>query len=182
MMRHLITSSLFCCSLLFTGHSYAQSVAISQGDTTETLEGQKAKADEVFFDALKDRLHGDNAKAEELYKAFLEKQPNNATAYYELARLYAASSKTGMALTAIQKAVSLDPTNKWYKETEAGIDTATGKYEDAAKIYAALSDAEKRDEDYPLQAADIEDIECNDVSLAYFAQQVLFGYYTVFEE
>lgn len=154
MMRHLITSSLFCCSLLFTGHSYAQSVAISQGDTTETLEGQKAKADEVFFDALKDRLHGDNAKAEELYKAFLEKQPNNATAYYELARLYAASSKTGMALTAIQKAVSLDPTNKWYKETEAGIDTATGKYEDAAKIYAALSDAEKRDEDYPLQAAD----------------------------
>jgi tetratricopeptide (TPR) repeat protein len=120
----------------------------------ETEEGKRAQSDELFFEALKAKLHTDEKQAESLLKQFLAKRPEVAAAHYELAKLYTDQKKTELATASIKKAISLDPANKWYKEANAAILIATGKNYEAATIYAELTQQEKADEDYPVRAAE----------------------------
>jgi len=126
-------------------------------DTTnmaETEEGRRAQTDELYFEALKAKQHADDKQAEGLLKQFIAKRPEVAAAHYELAKIYSEQKKTDLAGASIKRALALDPSNKWYKEVNAGILVATGKYVEAANIYSELAKSEKQDEEYPVQAAE----------------------------
>lgn len=123
-------------------------------DITETEEGRRAKTDELFFDAIKAKQHSDDEQAESLLKQFVAKRPEVGAAYYELAKLYGEQKKTEPAMASIKKALALEPQNKWYKESQASIYVAIGRYTDAAAIYGELAQADKQDEEYPVLAAE----------------------------
>ena len=62
--------------------------------------------------------------------------------------------KTDLATISIKKALAIEPANKWYKEANATVLVANGKYVEAANIYSELSKSEKQDEEYPVLAAE----------------------------
>jgi len=132
----------------------AQSVEISTGDTVETEQGKKAKTDELFFDALKARKQEDNKHALVLFKQFVALRPEVAAAHFEMARIYTEEKMSEQSVSSIKKAINIDPTNKWYKETYATILATTGKYKDAAVVFSQLSDAERKDDEYAIMAAE----------------------------
>jgi tetratricopeptide (TPR) repeat protein len=158
----------YICTLAFglisTGASlHAQNIKISPGATTESTEsadtaetelGRRAQTDELYFEALKAKQHSDDKQAESLLKQFIAKRPEVAAAHYELAKIYTDQKKLELATLNIKKALSIDPTNKWYKEAQALIFVAQGNYVAAANLYAELAKEEKQDQEYPVQAAE----------------------------
>lgn len=150
LLKSLLTFSLAAASFI----SHGQNVSISTGDTVETEQGKVAKTDEIYFDALKAKLHNENRQAENLLKDFIAQRPSVAAAHYELAKIYVEEKRTELALNAIKKALALEPDNKWYKETQAAILAMMSKYAEAAEIYAALCKSEPKDPEYPILAAE----------------------------
>ncbi len=155
MKKIIYIQALFTGVLLAGMPVHAQHVKISTEESTETEEGRRAKADEAFFEAIKAKIHEDYPLAEKLLKQFLEDRPESAAANFELAMLYDKKKEAGFALVRIDKAIELDPSNKWYKETKGGILANSGRYAEAADMFAQLSQSEIRDPDYPTQAAEL---------------------------
>ena len=87
-------------------------------------------------------------KAEQIYLGVIEKDPKNATANYELARVYGAQKKHEKALTNAKNAVDFDKTNTWYKLLYAEILSGFGKHKEAAELYEALVKVEPTNEYY----------------------------------
>lgn len=158
-MRKIIYIYSLFAGLSLSGNSvFAQHIKISteeSNDIEETEEGRRAKADEAFFEGVKAKIHEDYQLAEQMFRKYLNERPESAVANYEMARLYDKKEEPGFAIIMIDKAITLEPSNKWYKETKAGILANSGKFEDAADIFAELTQTEVRDADYPEQAAEL---------------------------
>jgi tetratricopeptide (TPR) repeat protein len=54
-------------------------------------------------------------KAEELFQQYIDKYPEDATAYFELSRLLANKKEIHEAVDLAGKAAKLDPSNIWYQ-------------------------------------------------------------------
>ncbi len=87
-------------------------------------------------------------KAETIYLSVLQKDAKNATANYELARVYGALKKNDKALQNAKNAVDLDKTNTWYKLLYADILSSLGKHKEAAELYEALVKLDPENEYY----------------------------------
>lgn len=153
-----IVCALIIGMLVSAGPACAQDVKIVAGSgadsVEETEQGRRAKTDELFFEALKAKQHDDAKLAESMLKEFLTLRPEMAAAHYELANIYFEQKKIDFAITSIKKAMSLDATNKWYKELYAGILVGSNKYVEAADVFAALAKSEPQDDEYPVMAAE----------------------------
>ncbi len=102
----------------------------------------------VFIDAMRERLLGNYEKSIELFGKVLEKAPNNSVAYYELALIQVSLKDFEKAKKYIDRAISLDGTNQWYRILQAKIFSERGEYEAAAKVYTFLIKAEPDNEEY----------------------------------
>lgn len=142
---------LILCLAGQTISAYAQKPPV---DTIESQAGKAAKTDELYFDAIKAKIHDDNKLAKQLLTQYAAKRPEVSGAFYELARLYDNEKKLDTAEKYIKKAIALSPDNKWYQEEYASILSDQGKYEDAANVVAELFTKEPRDRSYPLIAAE----------------------------
>ena len=69
----------------------------------------------IFLDASKEKVLGNFADAEKLFRIVIEKEPANAAAHYELSRMLRRNNKESDAIALAQKAVALDAGNVWYK-------------------------------------------------------------------
>jgi len=151
----IITATLLVSLSSFIPGAHGQGVTVTTGDSVELSKaGKNAKADELYFDAIKARLHDDNKQAKELLEQFVKDRPDVPAAFYELSKIYIDEKDNGKAAENIKIALSLDPDNKWYKEAYANILALDGNYVDAADIYGALAKSELQDPSYPIMAAE----------------------------
>jgi tetratricopeptide (TPR) repeat protein len=93
----------------------------SKPDTATRPVAESGKAGEqkemsLFLDAEKARLGGDSKGALKLYTEYLRVYPQNATAYYNAARLHFQKQEIAVALKYAEKATQLDPSNKYFQE------------------------------------------------------------------
>ncbi len=132
--------------------------AYGQVDPLDTIEvskaGKNAKADELYFAALKDKIKGDDKQATELFEQYITLRPEVSAAFYELSKLNYKNKNNEKAEAYIKKAIELDRGNKWYKEQYASILAEKGAFAEAAGIMAALSDTEPQDPIYLITAAE----------------------------
>lgn len=141
-------------SILFT--TYSTAIAQEQSHIPAMASkrpSQQLLADAVFYDAVRARIKGDDKEATRMFEQFLRTNPNNAAAYYELARLNVKQNNPGKALEQIKKAASLDKQNKWYKFQYAEILGFQSKFEEAAEVYNQLAKTEERNEDYIIKSS-----------------------------
>ncbi|UYQ92287.1 tetratricopeptide repeat protein [Chitinophaga horti] len=106
------------------------------------------RADSFFYAAQRSKMLGDYRTAITHYSDCLRLDPDNATAYYEVGRLFMELRNAQYALGFTRKAVVLDSTNKWFKMALADAFAVNEMFDSAALVYATLSRQFPENDDY----------------------------------
>ncbi len=111
-------------------------------------EEKKKEFEYLFIEALKQKMVGNPQKAVSLLSACLEIDPNSSAAMYELANLHIINNDLTSASLLLEKAIGINPANKWYKLLLAKIYQQSGKNIEAAGLFDQLSKMEPDSEEY----------------------------------
>ena len=148
-LKYLLSALLpfvLCCS------------AWCQKENADTIiahtKSASVKSNEVFFDAVKAKLHNDDKQAIELFEQFVALDPQRHAGYYELSKLYESNKRNDKAEENIKKALAIDKNNKWYKDEYASILAKEGHYFEAGKIIEEIAEKDVADVTYLLIAED----------------------------
>lgn len=93
-----------------------------------------------FIEAMRQQSMGNYASAFELLSHAKDIDGNKPEVYYYLAMYLAQMEKDSLALTSLEKAVSLAPKNETYQERLAQFYIGNGKYDKATEAYTRLCD------------------------------------------
>jgi tetratricopeptide (TPR) repeat protein len=107
----------------------------------------------MLIEAKKNEIIGNVEKAEELFRQYIDKYPDDATAYFELSRIVANKKQVHEAAELASKAVKLDPSNTWYQLFYAEVLQLDGKYKDAISVYERITEKNPENLDYYYQLA-----------------------------
>jgi len=99
---------------------------------------KKIKEQELFIEAKKFNLLGNQEKASELFLELLSKDRQNDAAAFELAQIYAGQNKNREALNYAKQATKFAPENLWYQRFLADIYQRNNNYKEAAGIYESF--------------------------------------------
>jgi len=150
-MRTLTGKGILCAAALLCSAGLLSPAGLQaqEHDPAVAFANTKAaKADDLFYEALKARMKGDDKNEEALLLQFTKLKPDEPAGYYDLARLYFRTGRGDKAYDYIRKAIALDGKNKWYREQYGNILAARNQFEEAAKVFAQLAKDEKHNEDY----------------------------------
>lgn len=119
--------------LIFTSFSSFSQKA-TENKEVYTITSDDAQKINLYFEALKAKSINDLEKAIVLIDQYLETETTNAAAYYEGAQLYLSADNEIRTKTYIEKAIALEPNNKWYNGFYIEFLNKTGDYSTAIKI------------------------------------------------
>jgi tetratricopeptide (TPR) repeat protein len=113
-------------------------------DTTD----KQSQFQYLFVEGLKQKMLGNLQEAVKYLSGCLELDPNSSAAMYELANIHAENNDFTSASLLLEKAITISPGNKWYKQMLAEIYQQTKKYGQASKLYTELLRQEPDNLDY----------------------------------
>ena len=144
-----MSAVFFVLVLLILPTSYAQKGnKVNQNQSNSTTLSRE-DSDSLFSKALQEKLSGNHVQALKLFREFSQIVPENATAHYEMAKIYYLEFyDIPTALKEAEKAARLDPSNKWMQEFYADMLAISEKKNEANAIYQELSEKEKLSRDY----------------------------------
>jgi tetratricopeptide (TPR) repeat protein len=132
--------SFFLVILLLAAVQYP---ANAQGEM-----GRKPSSSELYYDAVKAHMLGDDKQSEQLLKQVIAANPAEAAPYYDLSKLALKGNDPDKAIEYVKKAIELDGKNKWYREQYANALTLKSDFLGAAEQYASLAKSERFNETY----------------------------------
>jgi tetratricopeptide (TPR) repeat protein len=112
--------------------------------TSNTTSSSKKASTEAYFEAGKARLNKENDKAKKLYLQSLDGDASNHAAWFYLAKIVSKEGDHKQALSYIEKAVALQPNNKFYIELQAEELGNTNAYGKSAEKFSQLADLDKK--------------------------------------
>ena len=123
--------------LILTNVSCAESSSISakkkkKTEVSELTESQLIQLKNNFFEANKEKMIGNDEKAVKYFLKCIEIDPRHAASYYEVSHLYAKAQRITKSITLMERAVELDPNNKWYQQSLAVLYETNKQYEQGA--------------------------------------------------
>ena len=164
------SGAVFSCKV---GKSVPASVVTVSKDTVETklsedahkefeylyIEGLKQKSLENFDDAIK------------IFSRCLELDPRSSATLYEMANIHVAKGDFQSSMFMLEKAVSMNPDNQYYRLLLVKVYQQNKLYDKAASEYEAISKLVPDNPDYPFyQAALLTMAGKNDQALAMYNQ------------
>ena len=108
-----------------------------------------------FFNALREKTNENYEVAIREFKKCNDLIKSNSEPFYQLAIIYQKTSKNLEALENIQKAIKLQPDNKWYITAYAEIAAANREYKTAISQYKKLLKIEPNNQEFYHSIADI---------------------------
>ncbi len=132
--------------LVFLGGLFGVS---AQNDPLSAKE--RARFNEVFFSAEKEKNLGNPEKALQLFIQLHEQNPANATVCYELAQIYGLSEQGLEAISFAEKAVEIDPENKWFLAALASVYRSYGSFDQTIETFEKLVLLDSNNVDYQLE-------------------------------
>jgi tetratricopeptide (TPR) repeat protein len=145
-MRIFLTVIGLTGVILATACSGSKHVSRSQAAKNAAVLSQRA--DSLFFAAQRSKMLGDYHTAITQYSDYLRLNKQNATAYYELARLYMQLQNPGTSLNYARQAVALDLQNHWMLVTLADAYAVNEKFDSAALAFDKLTKQYPDNEEY----------------------------------
>lgn len=143
---------------------FLASCAVSQKNVVraqETKEQTKQKVDEtllsedeqnefeyLFIEGLKQKKLGNLQNAVSIFSRCLEIDSNSAVAMYEMANIHYANKDLTSASLLLEKAISINPENEWYKLLLAEIYRQRQQFDKAAELYTGLSNQQPDNLEY----------------------------------
>jgi len=138
----------FSDSYGFTSHREKKKHKTDQADKPKLASNIS-----MLIEAKKNEIIGNVEKAEELFRQYIDKYPNDAPAYFELSRIIANKKQVHEAAELAGKAVKLDPSNTWYQLFYAEVLQLDGKNKEAISVYEAITEKNPDNLDYYYQLA-----------------------------
>lgn len=92
----------------------------------------------LYIEGLKQQKLGNSQAAISLFSKCLEIDPNSASVMFELANIHLGNNDLTSASLLLEKAISINPGNKWYKILLAGIYQQSKQFDKAANLYGLL--------------------------------------------
>lgn len=108
-----------------------------------------------FIDALQEKLIGNSKISLTLFSGFIKKYPNLAAGHFQFAELSASNGIYSQALPAYQRAVELEPQNKWYLVGLAELYDFLKMYKESKEVYKKLADLYPDELEFSLSAVSI---------------------------
>ncbi len=124
--------------------------------TNALAQHTNKELNDLFFDGEKARLLGDTKNAINKYKEYISYTTDNATVYFNLARLEQKTNNYASAENNFKKAYQLEPNNKFITESYADILNYNNHKVQALSIYNGLLQKYPKDEDYYYKKANIQ--------------------------
>lgn len=148
MIKNCIYIFSFC--VLIASCAVGRKSAKNETAVPASANGKMAVQNEMnaFIDAETARLIGDNNRALQLYSAFLIKYPRNATAYYNIAKIYFHQQEIVTALKNAEKAMDINPANKYFQELYTQLLVYNNDTRDAEKQYNTLISKNPESDEY----------------------------------
>ncbi len=159
MGKLLINFSIIIVSIvLTTGCATNKKISVNknQQNIVDTLtDEQKFAFEYTFAEANRYNASGNTDLAISMYTDCLKVSPNSAVVNYQLASIYYFKKDIIVATQYAEKAVSLNPENKWYLLLAANIYFEQSNFEKAELIFKKLIDNEPSNFDYYINLADV---------------------------
>ncbi len=108
----------------------------------------------TYFNATREKMRGNMEDAENLYKQCIRMNPEEPSAFYELATIYTNQNKYAEALQLARRASELSPKNEWFHYLYAGLLERTKQFDEAIKVYEKLTKINPEKIDYKYELAD----------------------------
>ena len=99
-------------------------------------EEKELIADADFIEGIKLKNDGDYNKAIPLFEKVIKASKSHDAAHYELANIYQTINNSDAALDHINKAVIINPSNKWYLQFQIELTKRLGLYKQVVKSYS----------------------------------------------
>jgi tetratricopeptide (TPR) repeat protein len=139
LMVALLPGFMFACSGTKTVAQVERIPEVTVDEKELGLEEQKKmEFDYLFVEALREKALGNPQKAIQYLSGCLEIDPNSGAAMYELATIHAENNDFTSATLLLEKALLVNPENKWYNMMLAQVYQQTRRFNDAAGIYDKL--------------------------------------------
>ncbi len=112
-----------------------------------------AEVDSLFVEAEIRQITGNRDQAIRLFRQFLLLRPDNATAHYELSKLYGLAHDASGALDHARRAVQEEPGNRWFSIAYAEALAMNKRFDSAAQVFHELARTDSTQMEYPLNEA-----------------------------
>jgi tetratricopeptide (TPR) repeat protein len=145
-------SFLFSCK---ASKTLPQKVVSDPVDTVKQRENNEKRNEfeYLFIEGIKQRTLGNPDEALKIFSRCLEIDPNSSAALFEMANIHVAKSDFQSSMMLCEKAVSLNPDNKYYHLLLIKIYLQNKLYEKASNEYASLVKLYPDDKEYKFQQA-----------------------------
>ena len=153
-LKYLAIISLLLFTQACKTGSKVATTSGSKGMDKKPVDEKQVNIQYNYYNAVKEKLLGNNDKAIELYSQVLRDDPGNHAAMYELASIYIEKNKVNDALHFSKSAAELNPENDWYQLQLAEIYGKTNQPKEAISIFEKLSKKHPERPDYLFQWAD----------------------------
>ena len=136
---YLIIGTLFLvgCGSIHRGIGFVKKTDTAE-KRVELTANQQRKYDYYFLEAVRMKEKGDWTAAMDLYNHCLQINPSASSALYEISQFYLMLEQKDISRKYLEKAVSLDPDNFWYKQTLAAFYEDNEDYQKAISLYEEM--------------------------------------------
>jgi len=148
----LLVAAIFFISF----SSYGQQVIVSSFDSVTEMklsDEEEQKLESLFLEGVRQKKLGDIKKAAADFIDCLKIDSTSAASMFELSQIKFATKDYNGASALLEKAVSLQKGNKWYKILLAEVYQQQKKYKKAAGIYGSLYQLDTEKDDYMFKKA-----------------------------
>ncbi len=141
----LLLVGLSACN---TGRKTLSNNSVKNTPTSSTTSKGYLQESNLYFEAEKAKMTGDLNVAIALYKTLVESFPSNASAHFNLGRLYFSKQETSNAEKHAEAAYRIDPNNKYYVDFYSQVLLYLKKNKQAESLINSLVDSNPKDDDY----------------------------------
>lgn len=113
----------------------------TKAEETDLSPEKQNEYEYLFIEGLKQSKLNNPKAAVALFSKCLEIDPNSAVAMYELANMHVANGDLTSASLLLEKAIGINPENKWYKLLLGSIYQKTKQFDKAASLFSQLYSA-----------------------------------------
>ena len=147
-MKFFFSFSFLSLLLLFSCKTAVPSAISSSSGKSVLTEKEQLDFSYLFYDAMKDKMLGNYANAQNKLQQAIRINPRSAASHYELSLVFLKTGVNDFAEISGENAVKFDPSNSWYKLSLASIYEQGGKFDKLTYLLEDIVKSEPGNAEY----------------------------------
>jgi len=148
-----LSTGIFCSCKVSKTLTTSTASAIVDTVETKRISDARNEFEYLFIEGIKQRTLGNSDEAIKIFSRCLELDPNSSATLFEMANIHISKSDFQSSMMMCEKAVSLNPENKYYHLLLIKIYLQNKLFDRASKEYESLVRLFPDDPDYKFQLA-----------------------------